>query len=764
MNKTEVGKQNSQSNKSNLIDQKPSKHSLSRVFCPYCGCGCSLIYEGNDKVEKILPDSRDPMSQGKPCVKGVSFNESIYEDRLKYPMIRKDKESDLERCTWDEAYQHMKEKLDGIKQEYNGSVAKHVYFLGAGESTNESNYLFSKLCRVVLESNNIDCCARLCHAATAVGFNRIFGIKAIPKYTMDDLTEADCFLCVGTDPMEDYPVMFNRVMEARKKGARLISVDVASNSTSRQADLALKISPNGILPMLSHLIVQLVDNGEISRDAKMVSGFTEFVESVREVSQNNPISTFSFTREDMRNLYKVIDNSNNLVIMFGMGLTQHENGTENVLAITGLSVLLDSIIFPNRGKINVQGAGDVGADYTWKPVNYSVFKERMSELEQKPEGKDDNLSESGVKMSECPNLSESVRIDFLESIHQKFAEIESKDGVSLTEGLYSDDVEFVWVMGSNPSQSMPDLNSLDDSFNNKFVVYQHHHPGRTMEFADVVLPSTMVSEEYGSVTNGERRVRGIFEGCEICHAENCGDCSEVSNCNECPNVCEKNRRNTTGDDSRVLSDGLGRRDELIPENLYEVKSNSAIIADFAKFIGSKDFDYSCMCAIFEEMKFIVPGYTGLEFNDVASLQGDLADKMPKFKKLHAVSFDPEHFSGKKGYPFSFTTCRDRYQFCTGEISRRSSTLSKISGEPKVAMNPEDAEALGINDGATVLISSKVGTIEAVVRYDKDISKRVLSAPYHFEKLLVNRLTPLDLDPDSGTPCYKNIAVKVEKVD
>ncbi|MBN1618794.1 molybdopterin-dependent oxidoreductase [Candidatus Dojkabacteria bacterium] len=661
-----------------------SSELKNKVFCPYCGCGCRFdaILSDNNTIEKILPDMQDTISSGRPCVKGLKSNEPLYENRIQTPMIRENKNQEFKSCTWDDAFSFIKANLENIGYgSSKKSVRDKVYFLASGEATNEANFLLSKLCRSGFASNNIDSCARLCHAATAVAFDRIFGLQAIPVYTFDDMLDGDCFLYVGTDPMEDYPVMFNRVLAAKNNGAKIISVDMASSSTFQIADVKLKITPEGIIPMLCHLMIKLIENGDISKNAGKIEGYSDFVNSIIEVANNNPLSTFGFSRDDIEILYSNINAAKKLVVGFGMGLTQHENGVQNVQAITSLGLLLDAIIFPGRGKVNVQGASDVGGSPFW-----NISNERIA--------------------------SESWNMEFL-----------SHDGSVSTKALYDSDVKFVWIMESNPSQSMPDLNALNDSLFDKFVIYQHHHPGETMKYANVVLPTLMLSEESGSITNAERRIRGLL------HSEN-----------------------SIGDEVSYKAKWC---------NVSEAKSNTRIILDFAKFMNFEEFRYGSVVDIINEMVSVVPGYDLLTFNEVFSGNDILTDKQPKYIKLPKIKYEISHFKDMSEFPFVFTTARQRFQFCTGEGTGNSQTMKKLSGEPYAVMNPIDADILKIVDGDVVRVVSKVGQIEVMLKLDASVEKRVIVAPYHYDKILVNKLTPRVLDPESGTPCYKNIAVRVE---
>lgn len=672
-------------------------------FCPYCGCGCRLYYE-YDKTKgdivKVLPDKADKISRGRPCLKGLTVNEMMSTNRLNTPLIRYSKDEDLRPCSWEEAFDFIEKNLHKIFENRTGKgfdetqdfvkLRDEVYFLGSGEATNEANYLLSKFVRNCFASNNIDSCARLCHAATAVGFNKIYGMKAIPLYKQDDLEEADLFLFVGTDPMEDYPVLFHRILEAKQNGAQIISLDIGSNSTTQQSDKFIRINPEGITPILAHLALNLIEGKDISRDAKTFKGFREYLASIKEIVARNPISTFGVSREDMDYLITKVDEAKKPAIGFGMGLTQHVQGVQNVLSISSIALLLDAIIFPNRGKINVQGAGDVGADPGWRI-----------------EDNEDNARQISKQYGWSDDFA-------------------SHDGKYMTDALYDSEVKFLWVMGTNPSHSMPHLNLLDKSFKNKFIVYQHHHSGRTMEFADVVLPAKVLSEVNGSVTNGERRVRGFFD--------------------------RKNRRNAIGDDGAS------------PQNTAGVRSNFDIIKSFAEHIGFDLANGSDEVQIFKELVRVVSGYEKLTYKTVNSNEGHFADKKPKFKHFHKIKYKKDHFAGKGDYPYIFTTARSKNHFCTGEGTRNSKTLMKREGRPIVRISREDANLLGVTDGDKIKITSRVGSIKSEITIDDSLEKRILVAPYHFEKMLVNKLAPLELDPVSGTPCYKRISVNVKAVD
>ena len=176
-------------------------------ICPYCGCSCKLSYEVNKgKIIGVKPVKDDICSNGMPCIKGLTSWEPAHTERIKNPL--KNKDGTFVRITWQEAYNLIKDGFSGLKK-------NEIYFTGSANYTLESNYLMQKMAREVFKTNNVDNCARLCHAATGVGFKKLFGIGRVPN-KMDDVLESDLIFAIGTNPMVDYPVFYNRIIQTRK--------------------------------------------------------------------------------------------------------------------------------------------------------------------------------------------------------------------------------------------------------------------------------------------------------------------------------------------------------------------------------------------------------------------------------------------------------------------------------------------------------------------------------------------------------------------
>src|SRR3990172_2627977 len=205
--------------------------------CSYCGCGCRLTFKlEGQKVLRIAPDRADPASQGSPCVKGLTLHEVADRNRVLHPMARDAKGAPLREVSWEEAFERIHEATHRLAPE-------ELFLNASGKVTNEDCYVTGKFARVAWETSNIDaCCTRLCHVATVEALRDCFGNGATP-HKMDDVAACDVILIVGSNPASNYPVLFHRLLDAKKRGMRIASVQVLVNTTAQYADIALLIRP-----------------------------------------------------------------------------------------------------------------------------------------------------------------------------------------------------------------------------------------------------------------------------------------------------------------------------------------------------------------------------------------------------------------------------------------------------------------------------------------------------------------------------------------
>ena len=432
-----------------------------KSICPYCGCACKLIYKvSSNSILKVLPCKEDRVSRGKPCIKGLTVHEVFNKNRVRKPVIRKDRneyEVSIKRAV-EYVYENIKDLDPG-----------EIAVFGSGKITNESNYALLKLARGVLKTNNVDsCCGRLCHIATVRALSECFGIENVSY--MEDVYSIDVLLVIGSNPAVNYPVFFNRVMDVRKK-IKLVSVQPFCNQTSTFADIYAEIEPGTEVVFLNALCNYIISNSLYDKDVESVENFSVLKKVVKSYTPEVVEKICGIDRQKFAEIAEVVGNSECLGVFHGMGLTQHINALKNVLALLNLVVLKKGKVLSLRGEVNVQGVGDIG-----------FVPERL------PTGGFETVGE-------------------LERLWT--TEIPLEKGKNIVEALLISPVKACIVTHFNPAQSMPALDRVHKNLEKMFLVVLESYNSLTAEFADVVIPTPALFEREGTITNGERMIRKV---------------------------------------------------------------------------------------------------------------------------------------------------------------------------------------------------------------------------------------------------------------
>ncbi len=601
-----------------------------KTVCPYCGVGCSLNLEVNgNKVVGIKPDLEDPVSNGKPCIKGLTSYQSIYaKDRIKKPMVRK--AGKLVDVKWDEAYKYIHKKLKGLKPD-------EIAFYASSPASNEDLFLLQKFARQVFHTENLDSCARLCHATTVYALNEVFGVKAMTS-RYDDYKAADCILLVGTNPKVTYPVVFNRIVEAKNRGAILICVNEYLNETCEDADLYLEIKPGTETALLNALLKEVVEKNKVRVNDHLkhkLNGYTKI----------RVASICNITTEKLSRLLDKVVRSQIFVLGYGMGMTQHVNGAANVFAAANLVIAKKGKLIPMRGKANIQGTADMG------------FEPR-------------------------------------------------KRGSTIISYVFYKPVKAMYIMESNPAQSLPELNRAHTIMKKMFIVLHTTFPSLTMEYADVVLPSCVWAERSGTFTSAESRVMFLNKAIEPLYG----------------------------------------------------KANWEIVKELAKYFN-KNYPYKESLDIFGDIRKEVRGYENISIDKLKKNESQFVSRPIKHIRYHPVEFEGIEEPTSKEYPYVLTIERYAYQFCTSEMSNRTS-LNKLNPEPYCLISKEAAIKLKLKDNQEINLKSRVGSVKIKARISYKLPENLLVAPFHFKQVLINKLAPLDYGPIVEEPNLKKVAVKV----
>jgi len=672
-----------------------------RTTCPYCGVGCQIELNIKDnRIVKIYGVDDGADNKGHLCVKGrFGFDYVHHRDRLTTPLIKHN--GRFEEASWDEALELIATRFSQLKDKY-GSEA--LAGLSSAKCTNEENYLFQKFIRTCFGTNNVDHCARLCHASTVAGLSRAFGSGAMTN-SIREIEKSDVILITGSNTTENHPVIGNLLKHiVRYNGAKLIVVDPRKIELTRYAALWLRQRGGTDVAWLNGLMNVVIN--ERLYDEEFIKTRTEnFDEFKRVVLKYTPGKVEKITgipREDLIAAARMYAKAKRGSIIFAMGITQHITGTDNVLSLANLAMLCGNVgkegvgVNPLRGQNNVQGACDMGALANVYPGYQKVSDPKVREKFEKA---------WGVRLSQEEGLTVVEMMD---------AAARGK-----IKGLY--------IMGENPMLSDPNINHVEEGLENlEFLVVQDIFLTETARMADVVLPGVSFAEKDGTFTNTGRRIQLVRKAIP-----------EVGKGRE---------------DWRIICE-LSKRMGY-PMNYSSPSEIMDELASLTPIYGGVHYDrldgdgLQWPCPTREH-----PGTPYLH-----------KDKFTRGRGFFTpVDYIPPAELPDEEYPFLLTTGRILYHFHTGSMSRRSKPLSGIVPEGFLEMNPVDGESLGIKDNDGLRVISGRGEGKTRVRITERVDKGVVFMTFHFAESAANLLTNDALDPVAKIPEYKVAAVKVVKV-
>jgi len=340
----------------------------TRTTCPYCGVGCQIDLNINPKTNKIVRVTSEVgciPNNGNLCVKGrFAMDFVASEKRLTCPLIKR--KGEFEKATWDEATNFIAERLTKIKTQ-NGPDS--IAGLSSAKCTNEDNYIFQKFIRAAIGTNNVDHCARLCHASTVAGLARAFGSGAMTN-SIDELKNAGCIFVIGSNTSEAHPVIALYIKEAVvNNGAHLIVADPRAIDLVRFAKLHLAQKPGTDVALINAMMNVIISEKLLDSDFinDRTEGFSELADAVKDFTPEKAEEITTVPAEKIRQAARIYARASSASIVYSMGITQHTTGTDNVLSLANLSMLTGNIgkestgVNPLRGQNNVQGACDLGA-------------------------------------------------------------------------------------------------------------------------------------------------------------------------------------------------------------------------------------------------------------------------------------------------------------------------------------------------------------------------------------------------------------------
>jgi len=671
-----------------------------KTTCPYCGTGCEMRVGTRDqRIVTVRPALEAPVSKGHLCVKGryaFAFNHA--EDRMTRPMIRE--RGEWRTVSWDDAVRFVAARFREILERYG---PQSVGVLGSARATNEENYVAQKFARVVLGTNNVDCCARVCHAPSAAGMKLILGTGAATN-SFDDIEKARALLVCGANPTENHPIVGARVKEAALRGASLIVIDPRRIELARYADIHLPLRPGTNVPLLNAMACAIVEERLYDEPfvQERIAEWEEFQEFIRAWTPERAAELTGVEAGKIRAAARLYATSQPAMCIHGLGLTEHGQGTEGVMCLVNLALLTGNMgkrgsgINPLRGQNNVQGSAHMGCE----PSHLTGY----------------------VPLENGRALFESVWR----------APLPSRPGMNMIEMMDAaaeGRLKALWAIGydillTNPNSEMTRraLESVE------LVIVQDMFLNETArEFATVFLPVASSFEKEGTFMNAERRIQKVRQALD-------------------PPGEARTDWEIVCDVARAMGKGeffaFGSAEEIWNEVRQVWKAGQGI--SYAR-MEQNGVQWPCPAE----------DHPGTEVLHAETFAGN------RRAALRRVEFRPTAETTSPEFPFLLTSGRTLYQFNAGTMTLRTAN-TVLHPADFLDVSPDDAARLALVNGERVRIRSRYGETVLPLRIHPGVKPGELFATFHTAAVFLNRVTGPHRDGYTLTPEYKVTAVRIEK--
>ncbi len=674
--------------------------------CAYCGVGCSFKAEMNgDQLVRMVPYKHGKANRGHSCVKGrFAYGYAQHPDRVLSPMIRERIDEPWREVDWDTALSFAARRLRDIQARHG---RKSVGVITSSRCTNEETYLVQKLARAVFGNNNTDTCARVCHSPTGYGLGQTYGTSAGTQ-DFDSVEETDVAIVIGANPTDGHPVFASRLKKRLRAGAKLIVIDprridlVKSPHVAAAHHLPLRPGTNvAVLSAMAHVIVTegLVDDAFIRDrcDAEAYAHYAEFISDARHSPEAVEMLT-GVPAASLRDAARLYATGGNGAIYYGLGVTEHSQGSTTVMAIANLAMLTGNIgrpgvgVNPLRGQNNVQGACDMGSfphelpGYRHvKGAEVRAIYERIWGVEIDPE--------PGLRI---PNMLDAA-----------------VDGTF--KGLY--------CQGEDILQSDPDTKHVAAGLAAMECVIVHDlFLNETANYAHVFLPGSTFLEKDGTFTNAERRINRVRQGIP-------------------PRTGYADWEVT-----QLLAGAMGADwGYTHPAQIME-----EIALTTPSFAG---VDY----ALLEEKGSVQwpVNAAAPEGTPLMHVDGFVRGR-GRFMVTEYVATDER--TGPR-YPLLLTTGRILSQYNVGAQTRRTDNVV-WHAEDVLEIHPHDAEVRGVSEGDWVKLASRSGETALRAKLTDRVSPGVVYTTFHHPDTQANVITTDHSDWATNCPEYKVTAVQV----
>ncbi|MCF8177286.1 MAG: formate dehydrogenase subunit alpha [Sulfuritalea sp.] len=691
-----------------VIDKGQAEHSVTTT-CAYCGVGCGFRAEmqGTDVV-RMVPWKDGRANEGHACVKGrFAWGYATHPDRITQPMIRAKITDPWRQVSWDEALQYTASEFRRIQATHGRNSIGAIV---SSRCTNEEDYLVQKLVRAAFGNNNVDTCARVCHSPTGYGLKQTLGESAGTQ-TFKSVEKSDVIVIIGANPSDGHPVFASRLKRRVREGAQLIVVDpreidlVSSPHVKAAHHLKLKPGTNvAVLSALAHVIVTegLLDEKFIAErcEDKAFADWREFV--ARPANSPEVLEDASgVPAAEVRGAARLYATADNSAIYYGLGVTEHSQGSTAVIAIANLAMATGNVgregvgVNPLRGQNNVQGSCDMGSFPHELPGYRHVSDTLTRELFERDWGVEIQ-SEPGLRI---PNMLDAAL-----------------DGSFL--GLY--------CQGEDPAQSDPNTTHVTAALAAmECVVVQDLFLNETAKFAHVFLPGASFLEKDGTFTNAERRISRVRR------------------------VMSPLAGMADWEVTMTLANALGfamhydHPGEIMDEIARLTPTFAGV--SYEKLDAAGSLQWPCN-------EDAPEGTPTMHVGEFVRGKG----------RFLITQYVPTDEKVTRRFPLLLTTGRVLSQYNVGAQTRRTANAD-FYGADLLEIHPHDAEERGIRDGDRVGVESRVGSTTLPVTITERVQPGVVYTTFHFPESGANVVTTDNSDWATNCPEYKVTAVQVSRL-
>lgn len=670
--------------------------------CPHCGTGCQMnLLVKNNRLVGVEPID-GPANKNLLCVKGkfASYKFVGSGDRLTEPLIKRN--GIFEPASWEEALTLVSSKFNEIKAE-NGADALAGF--SCSRATNEDNYVFQKMVRAAFGTNNVDNCARVCHSASVHGLAQTLGSGAMTNPIADITEDVDMILLVGSNPEEAHPVIGAQIRQAIQRGTQVVVVDPRKINLVKDSALHLQVQAGKNVAFANGMMHVILKEGLADRHfiEERTEGFSDLEKMVADYTPEKVAEICHIHPEDLIQAARMYAKAEKAPIIYCLGVTEHSTGTEGVMSMSNLAMLVGKVgkpgcgVNPLRGQNNVQGACDMGC----MPYDFP-----------------------GYQKVNNPEVIDKFEKAWHVPLNRNTGLTSTKVLPAATAG----NVKGLYIFGEDPIVTDPDTGHVRQALESlDFLVVQELFMTETAAYADVVLPGISYAEKDGTFTNTERRVQRVRKAVEP--------------------------RGQAREDYEIFCEVMTRMGypcayESAKEIMEEI---SAVTPSFGGInyerLEKESLQWPCR-------SLTDPGTPIMHVGSFARGKG-------LFK---AIPYKQAQELPDEEYPYLMSTGRMLYHYNTRAMTGRTEGINQIANHSYIEINAVDAQALGIQEGDKVEVHSRRGKIETYAAVGNRVFPQEVFMTFHFPDGNVNEITNAVFDDIATIPEYKVCAVAIKPVN